>query len=150
MSFLVLVSGTFLIQFPGITFHLFVPWDVPIYPVGHAALNWSLFVALWLVYVAWIWLVCRNRVGTWTGAGFSIAAIGLAARFLAERFFHVSHYLIFGRPHGRPDPPEFAGIGLALDFGLLAYCVGLTLVVSACITDMRLARTTPRWARFME
>ena len=110
-------------------------------------MNLLLLCLLGLSYTVWIWHVARQRIGTWSGAGFTLAAFGLYARAWAETLTGLPARW---PPVGRGWDEALTWIARSRDLGLIGYCMGLTFVLVACLSDARVAKATPWWARFME
>ena len=103
-----------------------------------------LWVALGAIVAVWSTLRVRLLVEDGTGAGFPVAVLGLVGR---------SRLVLFEGMSGPMDARDASAASAALptlvsfhrDGGLVAYGLGLGLVVFASIADLRRRRSGPAW-----
>lgn len=124
---------------------VFVPSDtVPTLEVWREEL--LLWAALGGIATAWVTVRALGRVADVTAVGFFVALVGLTARMLA--IFTCSGIGVFPLEPATAQIVEVLGPIAALStLGLLAYGLGLGLVVFSSAADMLRRRRDPAWTR---
>lgn len=112
-----------------------VPFELP-FQLG-------LFISFGVTYFLWMSLVVFGYVGKGTGAGFRLALLGLAARICGS--------MVVSAKLSSTDPGYFAvesgrgPIWWTRNLGVMAFGLGLALVVLASAMDLVRRRHRPRW-----
>jgi hypothetical protein len=113
------------------------------------AFQLGLLAAFGVAYLAWVSLHAFGRVGAGTGAGFRLAAVGLAARvwvaFLVMAVGGETSGSIYDEVPSVADRVWWVRNG-----SLVVYGCGIALVVIASVTDLVRRRRVPPWMTLVD
>ena len=120
--------------------------------LGLATADAAWLVVLFVATTTWLLAVARQWVGESTGYGFTLASFGLAshltARWLTFMCVSTSWEGWSSALREGPVPPGITSLlGWCRNLGLVAYGLGLGLVLLSCIEWRRSLRRDPWWVR---